>query len=270
MMTSEDVRSPIPAPGEKAKLIAPKLLAAPEYGLGASAIPSAPSVKPAAALAPAAPKGVIAWNQASQYLGQEVTVEGTILDAKVTGSVCQLQFSRNKDSFYVVVFEKAMNSWGQSPEKFFLGKTIQVSGKVTTYRDRPQIRIETSKQVSVVSPVAAAVAPAPAPAVVVPVAPAAVPPTIAWSQATKYIGQIVTVEGTVLDATESRNKTVFLNFSNDAHAFYVMIPETRVAAFTVSPLDAFKGKKIRVTGRITTYQDRAQIKVEAPSQIVAE
>lgn len=255
-MLSAPVHAPIPEPGERATLVPVKLLANPSEGIGATAI--APRPEPIVRKAPA---GVIPWNQASQYMGQEVTVEGTIVDAKNTGSVCQLTFSKGKDSFYLAVFEKAMTAWGEKPEKLFLGKTVQVTGTVTSYKDRPQIRIESGKQVTIVggstAPVAAAVA-------AVPVAVA----TVSWSQATKYIGQTVAVEGVIVDSGVSRSKNVFLNFSGDRGSFYVLIPEAQASAFAVAPQDHFRGKKIRVTGRVTTYQDRPQIKIDGENQIV--
>jgi DNA/RNA endonuclease YhcR with UshA esterase domain len=252
-------RSAIPEAGEKVKLIPATVLDS--DGLGA------PSIEKAPAEVIETPRGVIAWDEAGKYVGKEVVVEGTIIDTKNTGPVCLLQFSRGKDGFYLAVFDKAMNAWPEKPEKFFLGKKIQVSGKVVTYRDRPQIKIESAAQVKVVDTTKPGAPTASAPVVAAPAAIVNVP-TIAWSQASRCIGQVMTVEGVIIDASESQSKSVFLNFSKDKDAFYAVIMEGRLGAFAASPLDLYRGKKVRVTGRITTYKDRPQIRLESPAQIV--
>lgn len=96
---------------------------------------------------------VVPWYRAKEYVGQTLTVEGRIVHTRHIGSACFLNFSSDRrDSFYVVLFGASLDAWPQSPQDHFLNKTIQVRGAVTTYRKRPQIRVDHASQITIVDP----------------------------------------------------------------------------------------------------------------------
>jgi len=92
------------------------------------------------------------------------------------------------------------------------------------------------------------------------------------AEAAKKINEKVTVEMVV--KSTGGNKATFLNseedFKDDKN-FTVFIPETTVEklkkAKIEEPKTYYKGKTIHVTGTVTLYSEKPQIKVEEPEQI---
>lgn len=130
-------RSPIPEPGE---VITKPILAAKVADAESPDIPR-----------PAPPTtDVVPWNQAAKHVGQEITVEGKIVSTRRSGSVCFLNFSRDRDAFYLILFKKTLGGWPAAPETYFKNKTVRAKGKVELHNDRPQIQIEDASQLVVV------------------------------------------------------------------------------------------------------------------------
>ncbi len=94
---------------------------------------------------------VISWGQADRYVGRTMTVEGRIVGTHNAGAVCFLNFARDwRGVFYVVLSRKTLDDWPQKPEVYFLHRTIRVSGKISLYKGRPQIRVTDASQIEVV------------------------------------------------------------------------------------------------------------------------
>jgi hypothetical protein len=99
-----------------------------------------------------APTGVISWDQAPRYVGQTVTVEGTIVRAHNTGRVCFLNFVENyRGRFYIILFQSALGGWPQRPENYFPGKTIRVTGEVQLHNSSPQIQVRAADQIQIIT-----------------------------------------------------------------------------------------------------------------------
>ena len=135
-------RRPYPMPGEKFdKPIIPTLLVSEQQALE---IASAGSLQ-------AKPGQIVPWDHARQYMGQTITVEGKVVLANKTRSVCFLNFTENwRGRFYVILFEGVLGSWPESADKYFLNKTIQVTGEVKERKGVPQIQVTDPKQVRVI------------------------------------------------------------------------------------------------------------------------
>lgn len=100
----------------------------------------------------AKPGELINWAQAPHYIGQHIIAEGRVVTTNNVGSVCFVNFSQDwRQGFYVVVFEDCYDQFPSPPETLLLNKTIRVSGKVTTHKGRPQIRVESADQVTIVA-----------------------------------------------------------------------------------------------------------------------
>jgi DNA/RNA endonuclease YhcR with UshA esterase domain len=134
-------RDPYPLPGEEfGKPLKPTLLGEANDGFAAGG------------QLQAKPGQIIPWNHARQYVGQTITVEGKVVLTNKTKTVCFLNFVENwRGRFYVVIFEKVLGSWPQSPEQYFLHKTIRVTGEVKDRRGTPQIQITDPKQIQIVT-----------------------------------------------------------------------------------------------------------------------
>jgi len=93
---------------------------------------------------------VVPWSQASAHMGETIVAEGKIIDAHNTGSVCFLNFSKNRDLFYVILFKDTLDVWPEPPQKYFLQKTIRVRGEVRENKGKAQIQVRDAAQIEVV------------------------------------------------------------------------------------------------------------------------
>ena len=103
---------------------------------------------------------------------------------------------------------------------------------------------------------------------------AAGPPTkpLTPAEAAKKVNEKATVEMEV--KSTGGKEACFLNSEadfKDAKNFTVFVPADVVEKFKKAKIDDlpghFKGKTIRVTGTVTLYREKPQIKLEEPSQI---
>lgn len=102
-------------------------------------------------------------------------------------------------------------------------------------------------------------------------APAGIPSapmgTYDYTQASAHIGEYASVTGAVHDVYHSASGTVFLDFcaSYKTCPFSAVIFAGDVKKFP--DLAAYRGKTLTLTGKISSYQGRAEIVLSSPSQI---
>lgn len=140
---NKPARSPYPLPGEKFdKPIAPKLLVSEQQAKEMSIVGALQ----------AKPGQIIPWDHARQYVGQTITVEGKVVLTNKTRTVCFLNFTQDwRGRFYVILFEGVLSSWPQSPDKYFLNKTLHITGEVKERKGIPQIQVEDPNQIKIVN-----------------------------------------------------------------------------------------------------------------------
>jgi len=98
------------------------------------------------------PGQILPWHQAPQYLGRIATIQGEVLLARNTGKVCFLNFVKQwRGRFYIILFEDVLDSWPQPPEKYFLHKTVRVTGKITTHDTVSQIHVRDPSQITIIN-----------------------------------------------------------------------------------------------------------------------
>lgn len=98
-----------------------------------------------------APDGPVPWDEAHKYLGQVITVKGTVIDTNNIGNICFLNYHADwQDKFYIAMFKEAFELLPDPPEVYYLDKTLLVTGKVTMHRDRPQIEVHDVSQIELV------------------------------------------------------------------------------------------------------------------------
>jgi micrococcal nuclease len=86
-------------------------------------------------------KFLVKPSQASRYIGQRVVVRGKITDFRKSDKVIVLNMEGDMD---VVIFSGDWGNFyffGLTPEKYYLGKAVEVVGRVKMYRGKPQIVI---------------------------------------------------------------------------------------------------------------------------------
>ncbi|MCX5657428.1 MAG: hypothetical protein NTZ48_04290, partial [Candidatus Omnitrophica bacterium] len=90
--------------------------------------------------------------QAINYYGKEVIVEGKIANAfrsKTNTIFLDFEKSYPNNCFAAVIFSTAQYHFVESPEKYYLQKTVRVIGKIKKYHEKPEIIIGTPAQIEV-------------------------------------------------------------------------------------------------------------------------
>jgi len=92
---------------------------------------------------------------------------------------------------------------------------------------------------------------------------------VSWNQASNYVGQVVTVEGTIVYTYySSYSGTSFLDFHYPYQGyFYSVIFSSDVGNFKCSITNFYLNKQVRITGTIQLYNGAPEIIVSSPSQI---
>lgn len=132
-------RSPLVQPGEKLTTLLPPTRL------------DLKSTKQTTSQAPAPQAGqTVPWGQAGHYIGQTVTVEGLVVDTHRTDTVCFLNFTKQwRGQFYIIIFKDSLNVWPQPPEKYFLNKTLHITGEIKEHDGRPQIQVHDPSQIKI-------------------------------------------------------------------------------------------------------------------------
>ena len=102
--------------------------------------------------APAAREPVkISAEQAKKHIGDEAVVTGMIAEVSKAEKIIRLNFDQPfpHQPFTAVVFSTRTNEFGSFDE--LKGKKVEVKGKITAFRDRPQIILNSKDQLKVVS-----------------------------------------------------------------------------------------------------------------------
>lgn len=91
--------------------------------------------------------------------------------------------------------------------------------------------------------------------------------TITTADAPKHIGETASVRGTLVEAYTSKSGTVFLDFckSYKTCPFSGVIFADDVKKF--GDLSSYAGKTVTLTGKISSYQGKAEIVLSDPSQL---
>jgi DNA/RNA endonuclease YhcR with UshA esterase domain len=97
---------------------------------------------------------------------------------------------------------------------------------------------------------------------------AGIPP----EEATKHEGEIVKIEGVVVNVHTSGKGNVFLDFGGKypKQAFTVYLPAAVAALWNESDLKsplALTGKSVEVTGKIVPYKGKPEIVIETRGQV---
>jgi DNA/RNA endonuclease YhcR with UshA esterase domain len=91
------------------------------------------------------------------------------------------------------------------------------------------------------------------------------------TEAIEYVGQNVTVEGTVVAVFRSKNGNTFLNFGGPYphQTFTGWIPKASELPDRLT-LAGLEGKKVKITGTINLYKGKPEIKIVSKDQLTPE
>ena len=103
--------------------------------------------------------GSIPWYDAQDHIGERITLCGPVVDAAwASGSNGKPTFLNlgepypDPDRFTVVIWIQYRSNFPQSPENYYLGKTVCVTGLVTEYGGIPQIEARLSSDIEICEP----------------------------------------------------------------------------------------------------------------------
>ena len=123
-------------------LVIPKLLEAP-------ASPLTPEL-----VTPPVQTDAIPWHEARNHIGERTTVYGPVVDTfYASGSSGRPTFLNignaypNTNRFTVVIWGQNRGNFSQMPEVYYRGKTIYVTGLITSYGGVPQIEVRSPDQI---------------------------------------------------------------------------------------------------------------------------
>ena len=96
---------------------------------------------------------VVGACSAGKYLGQELIVEGRVIDTyrDLKSNTVFLNFEKAypNQCFTGVIFSSDLYKFVQNPEDYYLNKTVRIMGEVKEYQGRPEIILETPSQIEV-------------------------------------------------------------------------------------------------------------------------
>ncbi|HXV42514.1 MAG TPA: hypothetical protein VEC96_05595, partial [Anaerolineae bacterium] len=94
---------------------------------------------------------VISWAEAAAYDGQNVTVEGGVVDTYNSGQVVFLNFDPDfRTTFKVAIFADAWPLFPGPPEDYYRDKTVRVTGQIKMYQNAPEIIVDQPDQIEIV------------------------------------------------------------------------------------------------------------------------
>lgn len=225
---------------------------------------------------------VIAAVQAASRVGQTAAVEFTVGSIERVGSISRVYLMSTKAGeprqFAAAVREeleqKVCDRFGVTSLEELEGKRLIVRGKVDTFEGKPFIEVTDPSQLRLGKerPSSANGAPPPdanQPPPTTPPPPGIVGPAITAEEALKQVGNEVVVEFVVGSTGRSNSGTrLFLNSQPDykqANNFPIVLPsgvENQLCKkLGVQVFEELRGKKIRVRGRVTKFQERPQIEL---------
>jgi DNA/RNA endonuclease YhcR with UshA esterase domain len=115
------------------------------------------TLKPSTTATTSQKSTAIPWDQASDYVGDRITVEGPVVSTKYAnssnGSPTFLNMGRdypNTSRLTVLIWGGSRDNFSGAPESLYAGKTIRVKGSVSMYNGAAQIEVSDPSQITVV------------------------------------------------------------------------------------------------------------------------
>jgi len=230
--------------------------------------------------------GTVLPEQAINFVGQEVTVEGTVVNTYDTGKVTFLDFTKKRGGFTAVIFAGAYGRFPAPPAEYYANRRVRVRGRVQLYQGAAEIIVRGPDQIVVLdtgtptptpvpesppsTPLATPMSGTEAPSPVPQQTPTAGSPAeVTWQEAENRVGEVVTVVGTVVN-TYDTGKVTFLDFTHERGRFVAIVFADDYEQFAEPPATAFRDKRVAVTGKVQLYRGRPEIVISGPDQIRVE
>ncbi len=88
--------------------------------------------------------------EAKQHIGQDAVVTGKVAEVNISERVVRLNFGQPfpKQPFTAVIFSRNTNKFTNLPS--LQGKSVEVTGKITEYRNRPEMILDRTNQLKII------------------------------------------------------------------------------------------------------------------------
>ena len=203
---------------------------------------------------------IVSWQDAGQYVGEDITVEGAVVRTYDSGKVTFLNFDEDyRNTLSIVIFASDYGRFSSPPESFYLDQIVQVTGRVKEYKGAPEIIVESPEQIEIVGQ-------SEVEDTLTVEATADLVGVVPWQDAGDYLGQTVTVSGRIVRANDT-GKITFLNFSKKRDEFVAVVFADDYGEFPAPPAELYDGEEVWITGEIDSYKGAPQIVVNSPDQV---
>lgn len=92
---------------------------------------------------------LVKWQDAGKFVGQEVTVQGRIVQARNIGALCFLNFDSAR-SFTAIVRKENYKNFAKSPDELYRQKLVQIRGRIGVFRGKPELEIKSPDAVRII------------------------------------------------------------------------------------------------------------------------
>lgn len=95
---------------------------------------------------------IVSWSNADQLVGKTGIITGKIVDVGRAGRVNFLNFdAKRRDVFKIVIFQERLSEFPGSLTELYHDQLVAVRGRITLYKDVPQIEVSSPGQIQVVN-----------------------------------------------------------------------------------------------------------------------
>jgi hypothetical protein len=127
-------------------------------------LPAIAAVLACVGAAAALPPPTVDWRDATNHVGEVVTVEGSVAAAHSTPEACILEFAPDDPTaFRAVLMIPILTRLPAHPERLYEGRHVRISGRVQQFKGRPEMVLRSSGQIEVLDEEVSPPPPAPTP-----------------------------------------------------------------------------------------------------------
>ena len=98
-------------------------------------------------------ENIISYLDAAKYVGQEKIVEGNIVTTFKynKGNIIFLNFHDPYEGYFTaIIWNEDWDKFPVSPESYYKGKTVRISGEIIDYEGNPEIVVKDPSQIQII------------------------------------------------------------------------------------------------------------------------
>jgi hypothetical protein len=112
------------------------------------------------ATARAAP--LVPWREAEAHVGETVTVEGDVIEARTAGDTCVLEFADDPRAFRALLLLPLLSDLPPDPAPLYRRRRVRLTGRVQRFQGRPEMVLRGPGQIELLADARTEAPPGPA------------------------------------------------------------------------------------------------------------